>query len=167
MCIRDSVYINPFSSRLEELLWVVVFFNFCTIFWISKLFRVVIQLLHPAPGVTAVRVECNCCIVLRIHLIDYILQGNHAVFEHPIPGVFFSMAAVVQVHVLLIICINPGSLGSFFDLRQDRLPLDDGVWVWKEDTMEMVGEMSRMFMFSTWSLVQDLLHDVHVNKSTR
>ena len=51
-----NINLNPFSSRLEELLWVVVFLDFFTPF-ISKLFLMVIQLLHPAPGVTAVRVD--------------------------------------------------------------------------------------------------------------
>jgi len=40
--------------------------------------------------------------MLSIHLVDYILEGNHAVFEHPIPGVFFAVPAVVQVHELHI-----------------------------------------------------------------
>ena len=75
------------------------------------------------------------------YLVDYILQGNHAVFEHPIPGVFFSMATVVQVYVLHIHVIDPGGLGCFFDLRQDRLPLDYRVGISKEDTLETVGEV--------------------------
>ena len=104
--------------------------------------------------------------MVGVQLVDYILQGNHAVFEHPIPGVFFSMAAVVQVHVLLIICIDPGSLGSFFDLRQDRLPLDYRVSVSKEGTLETVGEVATAIYptrIATGPLVQYLLHDVHVD----
>ena len=84
-----------------------------------------IQLLRPVAGVTAVRVDYKNGLLLWIHLIDYILQGNHAVFEHPIPGVFFSMATVVHINVLLTGVIDPGDLGGMFDLRQDRLSLDD------------------------------------------
>ena len=56
--------------------------------------------LHPAAGETAVRVDRKASLMIMIHLVDYILEGNHAVFEHPVPGVFFSMTAVVQVYVL-------------------------------------------------------------------
>ena len=104
-----------------------------------------LQFFHPAPGVTAVRVDPKCSNVLRIHLIDYILQGNHAVFEHPIPGVFLSMATVVQVNVLLIICIDLSFISSLFDLRQDRLGVDDGVGVSKEDALEAMGEVTVIF----------------------
>ena len=125
-----------------------------------------LHLLRPVARVTAVRVDPKNSPILWIHLIDYILQGNHAVFEHPIPGVFFSMAAVVQVHVLPITCIDPGSLGSFFDLRQDRLPLDYRVGVGKEGTLETVGEVLtviHLIFIPTGPLVQYLLHDVHVD----
>ena len=111
--------INIFSSLLEELLWVVVLLEILSSSTIPlfKLFLMLLQLLHPVARVTAVRVDLKNSHILWIHLIDYILQGNHAVFEHPIPGVFFSMAAVVQVHVLLTICINLGGFSCLFDLR--------------------------------------------------
>ena len=63
--------------------------------------------------------------MFRVHLINDVLKCNHAVFEHPIPGVFEPVTTVVQVDKLLAISINPGSQCSLFDLRQDRLPLDD------------------------------------------
>ena len=83
--------------------------------------------------------------MVTIHLVDYILQGNHAVFEHPIPGVFLSMATVVQVNVLHINCINLGGFSSLFDLRQDRLGIDDGVGVSKKDALEAMGEVEVLF----------------------
>ena len=63
--------------------------------------------------------------MLSIHLVDYILQGNHAVFEHPIPGVRISMATIIKVDVLPTSIILLGGISCQFDLRQDRLPLDD------------------------------------------
>ena len=115
-------------------------------FFIFNLFHVVIHLLHPVARVTAVRVDIKKSKIPWIHLIDYILQGNHAVFEHPIPGVFFSMATVVQVHVLLTSCyISLGVFSSLFDLRQDRLGIDDGVGVSKEDALEAMGEVLVIF----------------------
>ena len=125
-----------------------------------------LELLHPFAWVTTIGVDSKGGLIFRVHLINDVLKCNHAVFEHPIPGVFGSVTTVVQVDVLAASGIDPGSQCSLFDLRQNRLPLDDGVWVWKEDTMEMVGEVLTV-KYTTWSLVQDLLHDVHVNKSTR
>ena len=121
----DDININQFSRRLEELLRVVVLPGFsipC-----SKLFLMFLQILRPVARVTAVRVDRKISLIPWIHLIDYILQGNHAVFEHPIPGVFRPVTTVVQVDVLVAFAIDPGGQCSLFDLRQDRLPLDDGV----------------------------------------
>ena len=122
-----------------------------------------LTLLHPATRVTAVRVDPKASHILWIHLIDYILQGNHAVFEHPIPGVFLSMATVVQINVLYTFYINLGSFSSLFDLRQDRLGVDDGVGVSKEDALEAMGEVEIYIIIPTRSLVKNLLHDVHVD----
>ena len=83
--------------------------------------------------------------MVGVQLVDYILQGNHAVFEHPIPGVFLSMATVVQVNVLHILCIYLSGFSSLFDLRQDRLGVDDGVGVSKEDALEAMGEVLVIF----------------------
>ena len=73
--------------------------------------------------------------MIMIHLVDYILEGNHAVFEHPIPGVQFSMTTVVQVNVLQIPCTDLGGSGSLLDLRQNHLGIDNGVGVSKEDAL--------------------------------
>ena len=108
-----------------------------------------VHLFRPVARVTAVRVDLKGSIILWINLIDYILQGNHAVFEHPIPGVLFSitlsMAAVVQVHELPTFCIDLGGFRSLFDLRQNRLGVDDGVGVSKEDALEAMGEVLVLF----------------------
>ena len=107
-----DVHFSRFSCLLEELLWVVVLLEILSSSTIPlfKLFLMLLQLLHPVARVTAVRVDLKSSLILWIHLIDYILQGNHAVFEHPIPGVFFSMAAVIQLDVFLIIRIFLGIL---------------------------------------------------------
>ena len=55
------------------------------------------------------------------------------------------MATVVQVNVLLIICIDLSFISSLFDLRQDRLGVDDGVGVSKEDALEAMGEVTVIF----------------------
>ena len=79
--------------------------------------------------------------MVGVQLGDYILQGNHAVFEHPIPGVFFAMSTVVQVHVLLIIWIDLGFISGFFYLFQDRLLNNYRIRVSKENTLQTVGEV--------------------------
>ena len=61
---------------------------------------------------------------MDVQLVDYILQGNHAVFEHPIPGVRLAMTAVVKVDELPTIWINLGSFCSQFDLTEDCLRTD-------------------------------------------
>ena len=83
--------------------------------------------------------------MFRVHLINDVLKCNHAVFEHPIPGVFGPVTTVVQVDVLLVFWIDPGSQCSLFDLRQDRLGVDDGVGVSKEDALEAMGEVVVLF----------------------
>ena len=55
------------------------------------------------------------------------------------------MAAVVQVHILLLQSIDLGFFRSLFDLRQDRLGVDDGVGVSKEDALEAMGEVLVLF----------------------
>ena len=70
------------------------------------------HLLRPVARITAVRVDLKIRLIPWIHLIDYILQGNHAVFEHPIPGVRLAMTAVVKVDELPTIWINLGSFCS-------------------------------------------------------
>ena len=55
------------------------------------------------------------------------------------------MATVVQVNVLTTSCINLGGFCSLFDLRQDRLGIDDGVGVSKKDALEAMGEVEVLF----------------------
>ena len=87
-----------------------------------ELFLVLLQGLHPSARVATVGIDSEESGVFGIFkLVDYILQGNHAVFEHPIPGVFFSMTTVVQVHELPTIWIDLGLYGGCFYLFQDRL----------------------------------------------
>ena len=50
--------------------------------------------------------------MVGVQLVDYILQGNHAVFEHPIPGVFFPVATVIKVNELFFFIIDLGGLCS-------------------------------------------------------
>ena len=73
------------------------------------------------------------------------------------------MATVVQVNVLSIIIIYLSGFSSLFDLRQDRLGVDDGVGVSKEDALEAMGEVVIYTIIPTRSLVKNLLHDVHVD----
>ena len=105
-----------------------------------------LELLHPFAWVTTIGVDSKLDDIFRVHLINDVLKCNHAVFEHPIPGVFFSMATVVQIHVLFSIFKNDLSfISSLFDLRQDRLGIDDGVGVSKEDALEAMGEVLAPF----------------------
>ncbi len=90
-----------------------------------ELFHVLLNQFHPAAGVATVGVDGEVCGMVDLQLVDYILQGNHAVFEHPIPGVFFSMSTVVQAHVLRTFYIDLGINRSFFYLFQDRLFIDN------------------------------------------
>jgi len=56
--------------------------------------------------------------MLRIHPIDYILQGDHlSTTEHPIPGVQLSMATIVKVDLLKTFLIQLSDLCCVFDLR--------------------------------------------------
>ena len=65
----------------------------------------------PLARVTAVGVDLkSCAFTIGVHLVDYVLEGNHAVFEHPVPGELVSVTAVVQTDVLPTFCIFPGSL---------------------------------------------------------
>ena len=77
----------------------------------------------PLARIAAVGVDLKISPLTRIHLVDYVLEGNHAVFEHPVPGVFFSMTAVVQVYVLPTKTIQPSIQSSLFDLLENSLPL--------------------------------------------
>ena len=90
-----------------------------------------LELFNPFAWVTTIGVDIKSGRIFGVHLINDVLKCNHAVFEHPIPGVFGPVTTVVQVDVLVAFAIDPGGQCSLFDLRQDRLPLDDGVWVWK------------------------------------
>ena len=123
-----SVDVHPtrFSSLLEDLRLVVVLIEYFTTI-ICKLFQVLLYELHPSAGVATVGIDGEDGDMVGVHLVDYILQGNHAVFEHPIPGVFGPVTTVVQVDAFQVIAINLGGQCSLFDLRQNRLPLDDGV----------------------------------------
>ena len=116
----SSVHAHPnmFSSFLEDLSFIVAFFESITSipFLLLKLFHVLLYELHPSAGVATVRIDGEACDMVGVHLVDYILQGNHAVFEHPIPGVRLAMTAVVKVDPLLIFWINLGSFCSKFDL---------------------------------------------------
>ena len=47
--------------------------------------------------------------------------------------------------MLPIIYINFSGFSSLFDLRQDRLGVDDGVGVSKEDALEAMGELTVLF----------------------
>ena len=118
---------NSLSSLLEDLLWIVVFIEISTSIpsGLLKLFHVLIQDLHPSAGVATVGIDGEDCFMVGIHLVDYILQGNHAVFEHPIPGVLFSMSTVVQVHELITSFSNLCIFTRFFYLFQDRLFIDN------------------------------------------
>ena len=78
--------------------------------------------LYPIARVAAVWIDGELCDIVGVQLVDYILQGNHAVFEHPIPGVLIvyftlTMPTVVQIYVLTTTWTNPSVLWSFFDLR--------------------------------------------------
>ena len=64
---------NRLSFLLEDLLWVVVFFKRVIYAVILKLFLMLLQFLHPAARETAVRVDLKHSLILRIHLVDYIL----------------------------------------------------------------------------------------------
>ena len=123
------------------------------------------QLFHPATRVATVGVDPKLCLKLRIHLVDYVLEGNHAVFEHPVPGEFLSVTTVVQIDVLPTISIYPGGHCGMFDLVQDRLPFDDRVAVCQENALETVGEVVTAIIIPGWPLVKNLLHDIHVYKS--
>ena len=90
-----------------------------------KLFQVLLKDLHPSAGVAAVGIDGEDWVIIGVQLVDYILQGNHAVFEHPIPGVFSSMTTIVQVHELVTLMIDLGIFGSLFYLFQDRLCIDN------------------------------------------
>ena len=81
---------------------VVVFFELITKLGSGrrKLFRVLLYELHPSARVATVGIDGDECLSLGVQLVDYILQGNHAVFEHPIPGARISMATIIEVDVL-------------------------------------------------------------------
>ena len=115
------------SSLLEDLRLVVVFIELVTIIKsvFLKLFHVLLYELHPSARVATVGIDGKDCDMVGVHLVDYILQGNHAVFEHPIPGVFFSMTTVVQVHELGTTWIGHGIFGGLFYLFQDRLLINN------------------------------------------
>ena len=125
-----------------------------------------LQLGHPFTRVAAVRVDLKMSLFLNIHLINHVLEGNHAVFEHPVPGVFFSMTAVVQVYVLMTYSIHPSILSSVFDLLENSLPLYYWIRISKEDTLETVGEMISILIIATGSLVKNFLHGVHIYEGT-
>ena len=108
--------------------------------------------------------------ITGVHLVDYVLEGNHAVFEHPVPGEFISVTTVVQINVLPTTCIFSGGQCSVSDLIQDRLPSYDRVGVCQENAVEMVGEMHTgiySIFIPGWPLVKNPLHDIHVYKSPR